>query len=134
MNKLSGKISQIQQSGAILLVDIDVDGHGFSALLIESGAQPEWLQTGNTIELIFKETEVSLAKNLSGLISTRNRMECTVQKIERGDLLSKAVLQFRQHTITSAITTRSVDLLELKYGDRVEALVKANEISLIKKQ
>lgn len=134
MNKLSGKISQIQQSGAILLVDIDVDGHVFSALLIESGAQPEWLQPGNTIELIFKETEVSLAKNLSGLISTRNRMECTVQQIERGDLLSKAVLQFRQHSITSAITTRSVDLLELKNGDRVEALVKANEISLIKKQ
>jgi len=134
MNKFSGTISQIQQSGAILLVDIDVDGHGFSALLIESGAQPEWLQTGNTIELIFKETEVSLAKNLSGLISTRNRMGCTVQQIERGDLLSKVVLQFQQHTITSAITTRSVDLLALKNGDKVEALVKANEISLMKRQ
>lgn len=133
MNKLSGKISKIQQSGAILLVDIDVDGHGFSALLIESSSQPEWLQTGKTIELIFKETEVSLAKNLSGLISTRNRMECTVQQIERGDLLSKVVLQFHQHTITSAITTRSVDLLELKNGHKVEALVKANEISLMKR-
>jgi molybdate transport system regulatory protein len=133
MNKLSGKIIQIQQSGSILLVDIDVDGHGFSALLIESAAQPEWLQTGKTIELIFKETEVSLAKNLSGLISTRNRMECTVQQIKRSDLLSMVVLQFHQHTITSAITTRSVDLLELKNGDKVEALVKANEISLMKK-
>lgn len=134
MNKLSGKILEIQQSGAILLVDIDVDGHGFSALLIESASQPEWLQTGKTIELIFKETEVSLAKNLSGLISTRNRLECTVQQIERGDLLSKVELQFHKHTITSAITTRSVDLLKLKNGDKVEALVKANEISLMKKQ
>ncbi len=61
-------------------------------------------------------------------------MECTVQQIERGDLLSKVVLQFHQHTITSAITTRSVDLLELKNGDKVEALVKANEISLMRKQ
>ena len=54
MNKLSGIITQIQQSGAILLVDVDVDGHGFSAMLIESATQPEWLQTGNTIDLVFK--------------------------------------------------------------------------------
>jgi len=133
MNKLPGKISKIQQSGAILLVDIDVDGHGFSALLIESDSQPEWLQPGSLVEVVFKETEVTLAKNLSGVISTRNRMACTVQHIKRGELLSKVVLQFHRHTITSAITTRSVDLLELKNGDKVEALVKANEISLMKK-
>jgi molybdate transport system regulatory protein len=133
MNKLSGTITKIQQSGAILLVDVDVDGHGFSAMLIESVTQPEWLKTGNTIDLIFKETEVSLAKNLTGMISMRNRMKCTVQKIERGDLLSKVSLKFQQHTITSAITTRSVDSLQIAIGDEVEALVKANEVSLMKK-
>jgi molybdate transport system regulatory protein len=133
MNKLPGKISKIQQSGAILLVDIDVDGHGFSALLIESASQCSWLQPASLVEVVFKETEVSLAKNLSGLISTRNRIACTVQHIEHGELLSKVVLQFNQYKITSAITTRSVDLLELKKGDKVEALIKANEISIMKK-
>jgi len=34
MNKLTGTITQIQQSGAILLVDVDINGQGFSALLI----------------------------------------------------------------------------------------------------
>ena len=133
MNKLTGKISQIQQSGAILLVDVDVDGHGFSAMLIESATQPEWLQAGNTIDLIFKETEVSLAKNLSGMISMRNRMKCTVLEIDRGELLSKVSLQFQKYVITSAITPRSVNSLDLKIGDEVEALVKANEVSLMKK-
>ena len=133
MNKLTGTISQIHQSGAILLVDVDVDGHGFSAMLIESATQPGWLQAGNTINLIFKETEVSLAKNLSGMISMRNRMKCLVQQIERGELLSKVSLQFQKYVITSAITTRSVNSLDLKIGDEVEALVKANEISLMKK-
>jgi len=133
MNKLTGKISQIQQSGAILLVDVDVDGHGFSAMLIESATRPEWLQTGNTINLIFKETEVSLAKNLSGMISMRNRMQCTVLQIDRGELLSKVSLQFQKYKLTSAITTRSVYSLDLKVGDGVEALVKANEVSLMKK-
>lgn len=133
MNRLSGKISKIQQSGAIILVDVDVDGHGFSALLIESATQPEWLKSGNTIEVVFKETEVSLAKNLSGMISMRNRMKCTVQQVNRGELLSLVKLQFLNYTVTSAITSRSVDLLDLKVGDEVEALIKANEVSLMKK-
>jgi len=133
MNKLPGVITQIQQSGAILLVDIDVNGHGFSAMLIESATHSEWLQTGNTIDLVFKETEVSLAKNLSGIISMRNRMKCTVQQIVRGELLSKITMNFQHHSITSAITTRAVDSLQLSIGDEVEALVKANEVSLMKK-
>ncbi|MFA5327587.1 MAG: TOBE domain-containing protein [Prolixibacteraceae bacterium] len=134
MNKFPGKIIQIQQSGAILLVDIDVDGHRFSAMLIESATQPEWLREGNVVDLVFKETEVSLAKNLSGMISMRNRMKCTVLQIERGGLLSKVILKFQEYSIVSAITTRSVDSLKLAVGDEVEALVKANEVSLMKKQ
>ncbi len=132
MNKLPGIISKIQQSGAILLVDVDVEGLLFSAMLIESVTQPEWLQIGNAIEVVFKETEVSLAKNLSGLISSRNRMKCVITQIERGELLSKIDLKFQRFQVSSAITTRSVDLLNLKVGDKVEALVKANEVSLMK--
>jgi molybdate transport system regulatory protein len=133
MNKLTGIISKIQQSGAILLVDVDVDGHGFSAMLIESATYQEWLMESNPVVLVFKETEVSLAKNLSGLISMRNRMKCTVLHIDRGELLSKISLKFQEYIITSAITTRSVNSLDLKIGDEVEALVKANEVSLMKK-
>jgi molybdate transport system regulatory protein len=133
MNKLPGTILKIQQSGAILLVDVEVEKQVFSALLIESAIQPEWLHAGNAIDLVFKETEVSLAKNLSGQISMRNRMQCSVQAIDRGDLLSKITLNFRNYTLTSAITTRSVDSLKLEIGDEVEALVKANEVSLMKK-
>ena len=133
MNKLTGIISQIQKSGAILLVDVDIEGHGFSALLIGSATYPQWLRTGNTIDLVFKETEVTLAKDLSGVISTRNRMKCSVEHIERGGLLSKITLKFQNHSITSAITTRAADALGLTIGEEVEALVKANEISLMKK-
>lgn len=132
MNKLTGKISHIQQSGAILLVDAEVDGQSFSAMLIDSAARQHWLQPGNMIYLVFKETEVSLAKNLSGMISMRNRMKCIVQFIERGVLISKISLQFQKYTIISAITTRSVDALRLNIGDEVEALVKANEVSFMK--
>ena len=134
MNRLSGIIAKIQQSGAILLVDVDVDGHDFSAMLIESATQPEWIQKGNSIKLVFKETEMSLEKNLTGMISMRNRIKCMVQHIERGELLSKVEVKFKGYAIISTIATRSFDSLNIKVGDELEALVKANEVSLMKKQ
>ena len=130
MNILTGTITQILQSGAIMLVDADVDGQGFSALLIKSATRPHWLEVGQNVRLVFKETEISLAKDLSGRISMRNRMKCVVVSINRGELLSSITLQYQKFIIHSAITTRGVDSLELEVGDNVEALVKANEISL----
>jgi molybdate transport system regulatory protein len=134
MNKLPATITSIQQSGTILLVDTEAGGIHFSALLIESITRPEWLEVGKAVDLVFKETEVSLAKNLEGQISTRNRMKCTVQKINKGELLSMITLQFNACTIASAITTRAVNALQLKVGDEVDALVKANEVSLMRKE
>jgi molybdopterin-binding protein len=131
MNKLSGIITQIQSSGAIMLIDVDVDGHAFSALLIGSAINPKWLHLGNTIGLVFKETEVSLAKGLSGKISMRNHMMCRVMHIERGKLLSNITLQFQRYAIRSAITTRAIDALGVTVGEEIEALVKANEVVLM---
>jgi len=42
-------------------------------------------------------------------------------------------MNFQNQIITSAITTRAVDALRLTIGEEVEALVKSNEISLMKK-
>jgi molybdate transport system regulatory protein len=132
MNRIPATITAIQQSGTILLVDAEAGRQGFSALLIESIHRPAWLEVGKAVDLVFKETEVSLAKNLQGQISMRNRMKCAVMKIDKGELLSMITLQFNSFTVVSAITTRSVNSLQLKIGDKVEALVKANEVSLMK--
>ena len=132
MNRLTGIITQIQTSDAIMLVDVNVDGQGFSALLIESNTQPEWLKAGNSVHLAFKETEVSLAKDLKGKISLRNRMKCQVVSVRRGELLSTVTMNYGDFIITSAITTRAVDSLQIAIGDEVEALVKSNEIALMR--
>jgi len=100
-------------------------------MLIDSATKPDWLEIGKNVSLIFKETEVSIAKDLNGKISLRNRLICKVISIERGELLSKINLQFGAYNISSAITTRSVDYLELVVGDEVTALIKSNEISLM---
>ena len=132
MNKLIGTIINIQQSGAIMVADIEVYGQTVSALLIHADEQDEWLKVGNTVTVAFKETEMSIAKGLSGSISLRNRFRSIVEELIKGELLSEVKLRYGLYSLTSVITTRSVEALSLKVGDEVEALVKANEVSLMK--
>ena len=131
MNSITGTIANIQQSGSIILADIDIGTNNISAMLIASANGDTWISKDKQVQVVFKETEVSLAKNLSGKISLRNRFQCVVKAIEKGELLSKIILECGSNKIVSVITTRSMQDLEISINDNIEALVKANEISLM---
>ena len=130
MNSLPGIIKKIQQSGAIQLIDLAVDDQAFSAMLLDSATNQQWMKVDANVSIIFKETEVSIAKDFRGKISMRNQLQCSIQNIERGELLSIIHLQFGKHQIASAITTRNVETLGLQINDNVTALIKSNEISI----
>jgi len=112
------------------MVDIDVLGDVFSSIVLETPATASYLKTGNSVNLLFKETEVSIGKNLSGLISLRNRFQGTIKRIEQSDILSKVYIDYQSHKIISIISTRSTQKLGLVAGDHIEWLVKTNEVSL----
>ncbi len=131
MNKLRGRITAIESNDHVSLVDVEVSGDSFTATLLETPEDASYLKVGNEVEVLFKETEVSLAKNLSGLISLRNRMHATVKQVRSGAILSEVVLDYHGQPISSIITTRSIKRLDIKQGDEIEALVKANEVSLL---
>jgi molybdate transport system regulatory protein len=131
MNRLPGRIGAIDVHGSIALVEAMVGAQRFTAMLVGAGDEIGAWPVGMPVTLLFKETEVSLAKNLSGLISMRNRIAATVAAIERGTLLTRVTLALDEHKIGSIITTRSCDAMALAVGDAVEALVKTNEMTLM---
>lgn len=131
MNRLRGQITGIESNGHISLVDVAVGDDIFAAILLEAPDSAPYLAVGNRVYVLFKETEVSLAKNLSGLLSLRNRVRGTVQLIRHGAILCEVVLDYRGQPLTSIITSRAVKRLNLQQGDEVEALIKANEVSLM---
>ncbi|HEX7635090.1 MAG TPA: TOBE domain-containing protein [Noviherbaspirillum sp.] len=132
MNRLPATITAIEAHGSIALVEAAVGEQRFTATLIGAGDEVAAWHAGMAVTLLFKETEVSLAKNLSGLISMRNRIPATVTAIERGKLLTKVTLAYDgSHVISSVITTRSSHTLNLAVGDAVEGLVKANEMTVV---
>lgn len=131
MNKLRGRITRIESNDHVSLVDVDVSGDIFTATLLETPDDAPYLKVGNVVDVLFKETEVSLAKGLTGLISLRNRVQTTVKLVRSGVILSEVVLDYRGQPISSIITTGSIKRLDIKPGDEVEALVKANEVTLM---
>lgn len=132
MNKLIGKVVLVESSQHMSMVDIDVSGDVFSSIVLETPATVPYLKQGSEITLLFKETEVSIGKNLVGLISLRNRFKATIVGLEKSDILTKVFLDYKNKEIISIISTRSAQKLGLVDGDEVEWLVKTNEVSLLK--
>ncbi|HEY6094552.1 MAG TPA: TOBE domain-containing protein [Gallionellaceae bacterium] len=131
MNQLRGRIVGIESNDHVSLVEVEIGGDTFSAMLLETPESAPYLAIGNEVQVLFKETEVSLAKNLSGLISLRNRVHATVRAVRSGAILSEVELDYRGQRLCSIITTRSIRRLDIRAGDEVEALIKANEVSLM---
>ncbi len=131
MNRLNGHVAAIESNSHMSLVDVTVGCDVFTATVLETPETAAYLKVGQAVTLLFKETEVSLAKNLNGLITLRNRFPATVASIERGAIMSAVRLDYRGLPLTSVVTTRGVDRLQLAVGDEVEALIKANEVALL---
>ncbi len=130
MNQLRGRIAAVETNGFVSLVDVNVGSDTFTAILLETPASAPYLAAGREVVVLFKESEVSLARNLSGLLSLRNRIRAQVRGIRRGQILSEVALDYQGQSISSVITTRAVQRLALQEGDEVEVLIKANEVSL----
>ena len=65
-------------------------------------------------------------------INVRNQFRGKVKEIIRGDVVSEIDVETPWGIVTSVITTRSVDKLELGIGSEVVALVKSTEVSIAK--
>jgi molybdate transport system regulatory protein len=130
MNTLLGNITEITTEGSLSLVKIKVQHTVFTSIVIDTPETAHYLKTGNSIKILFKETEVILAKKITGIISLQNKMDCIVDSFEKGTLLCKIILRFGTYTISSVITRTAFDQLGIEENDEITAMIKTNEISL----
>jgi len=130
MNTLTGTITAIQSHDNLSLVKVLSNGASFTSIVLDTPETTDYLSIGNNIQLLFKETEVIIAKNFDIAISVQNRIPCSIQSIITGVILSQVNLSFGETMIRSIITTNAVKQLGLKENDTVLALIKTNEVSL----
>jgi molybdate transport system regulatory protein len=130
MNILKGKISKLNVSGSLTLINILVNEIGVSAIVIDTPETAPYLKVANNITVIFKETEVIIGVGNTDGISMRNKFFGAISKIESKELLSKLTIKTAVGNVCSIITTNAVTQLGLKVGLEVTAMVKTNEIML----
>jgi molybdopterin-binding protein len=63
-------------------------------------------------------------------INVRNQFKGVVKEIIRGSVVSEVDVETPYGIVTSVITTRSIDELDLQVGAEVVALVKSTEVSI----
>lgn len=136
MNSLAGKITTILSEGDMSLVNVLVKGQVFHSVIIDTPATNTSLRIGQPVRVLFKETEVMIARLTTEplVISVRNQLPCRIRKIDAGKLLCELTLDWQpgdDHlAIRSIITRNACEQLDLKENDLVIALVKTNEVSL----
>lgn len=134
MNVLPGEIIGIDTEEGISLVKIRLETLVFTSIVLDTPADNPYLVMGHAVNLLFKETEVIIARSPI-TVSVRNRIECSIKKIRPGKLLCElelvlAGMDTGHYEIRSIITSEACRQLELKENDKVIALIKTNEVSL----
>lgn len=129
MNVLEAKILNYRTSGQIIICELDTFGTNATAVLLDSPGELKYIFEGNTVNMLFKETEVIIATGEIGQLSLNNRFPARITCMEKGNIFTSLTLDFGTG-IESVITTKSAERLGLAVGTEVTALVKANEIAI----
>ena len=132
MNVLPAIIESIESKDQLSMVFVRVGNDQLKSIILESSNSPDYLSPGNSINVLFKETEVVISTSLTLNISLQNKIACTIKEMKRGELLTRLTLSHYSGDIHSIITTDAVQQLELSVGQRVLAMIKTNEIMLSK--
>jgi molybdate transport system regulatory protein len=65
-------------------------------------------------------------------ISGRNKLKGVVKQVEKDTIMAKVKIEIiAPATITALISREAVDELNLKPGDKAEALIKATEVMIL---
>ena len=132
MNQLSGKIENIETKNSLSFVSIKVGTATLFAIVMQTLHNSPHLKIGNPIQVIFKATEVIISTGLVDHISLQNRLAGKIYTIESGLLMSRLLLKTEIGMLTSVIPTISVNRLELKVDSEITAMIKSNNLILIK--
>lgn len=131
MNSLKGHITEITVNGSMSLVTMSLGKDiTIKSIVIDTPQTAPYLKKGEQLNLLFKETEVVIGAGALSMISIQNLIPATISKIENGVLLSKLVLQSTAGNIVALAATAAIKKMQLKEGDKVEAMIKFNEIML----
>ena len=134
MSHLKATIEKIESVDDLNIVTFVCAGQKLQMVSLEL---PEEIQPKVKVKLACKPIAVALAKptmnaeSFCSMLSYSNQLKVQIDAIERGKLLSSVLLRLGTFSLESIMSTDAVERLALKEGDKVIALIKANELSIL---
>ena len=131
MNKFQGYIKSLESRGSLSRVRVTISSDiTLNVLVIDTPDSAPYLTPGHEVSVLFKETGVIVSCDAEPGLSIENRIPCTVEHLEKGELLTGITLRSDAGNMEAVIPTSMTDQLELIPGKEVIALVKLNDIML----
>jgi molybdopterin-binding protein len=129
MSNLVATISHIQSNQNLNIVKFVIGSMTLSMMSLELSDN---IKIDTKVRLSIKPTNVGIGKNLSGDISYSNQLQAIIESIEYGELLASILMRlYDGSTLESIITKESAIRLNLKHDDKVIAIIKASDISIL---
>lgn len=129
MNQIQADITKIDSGNNITIVSFKAGQQQMKMMALEID---EDLEVGSKVILGAKATNIALAKERLEDISISNQLEATIEAIEMGSLLCSVRFLFEAVSWESVITRDSAERMELVVGEKIVALLKSSELSIIK--
>jgi len=108
-------------------------GGGAKLTLLGESLLKEYKRVESYVGEVLEDEEYWVAAGLK--ISARNRLKGVVKGVEKGDVIAKVKLEVKAPAvITSLISREAVEDLNIRVGDRVEAVIKATEVMIAKEK
>lgn len=128
MNRIDAEITNIQTMDNLSVVSFE--SHKQSLEMVALGLTIS-SSIGAKVILGVKATHISLAKNISGQISLSNELECSVESIKKGKLLSSVKLRYKDTVLESIITSEVASKMNIEVGNTLVALINPSELSIL---
>lgn len=130
LNSIKAEIIDLKTAGSLTLVTLQSSNTQLKSIVIDTPKTVDYLVEGKVVQVIFKETEVSLATEKLSSISLQNQIAGVIENLVKGELLSRVELMTELGIISAVITSDSVERLNLKKGQPAFAMIKTNELML----
>lgn len=128
MNRIDAIITTIESFDNITIVSFEAAGQPMRMMALELNDN---LVVGSSVVLGIKASNIALASELNGLLSISNQLQVTIESVNNGKLLSSVKFSFAESLMESIITRESSLKMDIQVGDRVIALIKSSELSIL---
>lgn len=128
MNKLEAKVLKIKSKKSLNLVSFSFNSKTLSMISLDLN---EEIKEQKRVLLSVKPTNITLAKNFEGFLSSSNRLLGKISNIEIGELLSSITCDVAGTFIEAIITTNSLEQMNLTLEEEIILLFKASDLAIL---